>query len=128
MLTKPRTVCFCQPVASTISARVTPLARFIIAMTSAFLFVRSAADLAAAFLASLALFVGLAFFVLFAFFAGFAPLAFFGLVSGWLGFASAAGVFSASGVTFDMLGFSFAANCLAVVTLITPVPGTCKAI
>ena len=40
MLTKPRTVCFCQPVASMISARVAPLARFIIAITSAFLFVR----------------------------------------------------------------------------------------
>src|SRR5271155_1808662 len=40
MLTKPRTVCFCQPVASTISARVTPLARFIIAITSAFLLLR----------------------------------------------------------------------------------------
>src|ERR1035437_5667366 len=40
MLTKPRTVCFCQPVASTISAKVTPLARFIIAITSAFLLLR----------------------------------------------------------------------------------------
>jgi hypothetical protein len=29
-------------------------------------------------------------------------------------------------VTFDMLGFSFAAKCLAVVTLITPVRETCK--
>src|SRR5262249_11866694 len=37
MLTKPRTVCGCQPVASMISASVAPLARFIIAMTSAFL-------------------------------------------------------------------------------------------
>src|SRR5580704_9974301 len=41
MLTKPRTVCFCQPVASTISARVTPLVRFIIAITSAFLLLRA---------------------------------------------------------------------------------------
>ena len=40
-MTKPRIVCFCQPVAATISARVTPFARFIIAMTSAFLAVRS---------------------------------------------------------------------------------------
>jgi hypothetical protein len=78
VLTKPRTVCFCQPVASTISARVTPLARFIIAMTSAFLLLRSAAGLQADFLA------GLAFFVVFAFFAGFAPLvAFLGFASGW---------------------------------------------
>src|SRR5260370_41862659 len=37
MLTKPRTVCFCQPVAATISASVTPLARFIMAITVAFL-------------------------------------------------------------------------------------------
>jgi hypothetical protein len=36
VLTNPRTVCFCQPVVSTISASVTPLARFIIAITSAF--------------------------------------------------------------------------------------------
>ena len=34
-------MCFCQPVASTISASVTPLARFIIAITSAFLLLRS---------------------------------------------------------------------------------------
>jgi hypothetical protein len=32
MLTKPRILCFCQPVAFTISASVTPLARFIIAI------------------------------------------------------------------------------------------------
>ena len=37
MLTKPRTVCFCQPVAATISASVAPLARFIIAITASFL-------------------------------------------------------------------------------------------
>jgi len=36
-LTKPRTACFCQPVAAVISASVTPLARFIIAITAAFL-------------------------------------------------------------------------------------------
>jgi hypothetical protein len=72
MLTKPRTVCFCQPVASIISANVTPFARFIIAITSAFLLLRSAAGLAAfiavaffgsalaVFLALDALFFGLA--------------------------------------------------------------------
>ena len=41
MLTKPRTVCACQPVVSMISASVAPLARFIIAITSAFLLTRS---------------------------------------------------------------------------------------
>jgi hypothetical protein len=51
MLTKPRTVCGCQPVAFMISGRVAPLARFIIAMTSAFLLARSAFGFAAAFLA-----------------------------------------------------------------------------
>ena len=40
-LTKPRTVCGCQPVAVMISARVAPLARFNLAITSAFLLVRS---------------------------------------------------------------------------------------
>jgi hypothetical protein len=40
MLTKPRIVCFCQPVASVISARVAPLARSISASTSAFWLVR----------------------------------------------------------------------------------------
>ena len=43
MLTKPRTVCFYQPVVAMISASVAPLARFIIAMTSAFLLLRSLA-------------------------------------------------------------------------------------
>jgi hypothetical protein len=37
MLTQPRTVCACQPGAFMISARVAPLARFIIAISSAFL-------------------------------------------------------------------------------------------
>ena len=37
MLTKPRTVCFCQPVAATISARLTPLERFIMADNLSFL-------------------------------------------------------------------------------------------
>jgi hypothetical protein len=56
-----RTVCGCQPVAFMISASVTPLARFIIAITSAFLLVRSAFGLAAAFLARPTFFAGLAF-------------------------------------------------------------------
>ena len=43
MLTKPRTVCVCQPGAFMISARVAPLARFIIAISSACLLVRSPA-------------------------------------------------------------------------------------
>ena len=37
ILTKPRTVCACQPVVAMISASVAPLARFIMVMTSAFL-------------------------------------------------------------------------------------------
>src|SRR5258706_15162942 len=47
MLTKPRTVCACQPVASMISASVAPLARFIMARTSAFLLLRSSAPFCA---------------------------------------------------------------------------------
>src|SRR5437667_3121752 len=75
--TKPRTVCACQPVTFMISASVTPLARFIIAITSAFLLLRSVA-LPAGFLASF--FAGLAFF------AGFAPLVtFLRLAAGSLG-------------------------------------------
>ncbi len=74
MLTKPRTVCFCHPVAPIISASVTNFARFIIAMTSAFLLLRSASGLAAflAGLAGFAVFLGLGalFFGLVAFFAG----------------------------------------------------------
>src|SRR2546421_11584124 len=62
MLTKPRTVCFCQPVASIISASVAPLARFIIAITSAFLLLRSEAlspvGLPEPFFAALAFLVG----------------------------------------------------------------------
>src|SRR5260370_8493336 len=61
MLTKPRTVCGCQPVAFMISGSVAPFARFIIAITSAFLLVRSAFGLVAAFLARPAFFAGLAF-------------------------------------------------------------------
>src|SRR5579863_8671183 len=49
MLTKPRMVCGCQPVASMISASVVPLARFISAITSAFLLARSAVGLACFF-------------------------------------------------------------------------------
>src|SRR5215469_12799192 len=41
MLTKPRTVCACQFIAPMISFSVAPLERFIIAMTSAFLLLRS---------------------------------------------------------------------------------------
>src|SRR5438552_1049889 len=73
-LTKPRTVCACQPVASLIWASVTPLARFIIAITSAFLLLRSPC--------SRVFFAGtLPFFGALDFFADFAPLA------GFLGFA-----------------------------------------
>ena len=43
MLTNPRTVCFCHPVACIISASVAPLARLIIAITSAFLWLRGEA-------------------------------------------------------------------------------------
>src|ERR1700686_5254550 len=59
MLTKPRTVCFCQPVAFTISVSVAPLTRFIMATTSAFLLARSAAGFDC--LARGAFFAGLAF-------------------------------------------------------------------
>src|SRR5450759_3274720 len=63
-LTKPRTVCACQPVASLIWGSVTPLARFIIAITSAFLLRRASWSLpflaAAAFFAALAFFASLA--------------------------------------------------------------------
>src|SRR5258708_19489381 len=67
MLTKPRTVCACQLVTDMISASVAPLARFIIAMTSAFLLVASDFGLPAAF------FARGGFFPAFAFFAGFFP-------------------------------------------------------
>src|ERR1700730_12018269 len=52
MLTKPRTVCGCQLVAFMISASVVPFASFIMAITSAFLLVRSAFGLAVGFLAA----------------------------------------------------------------------------
>jgi hypothetical protein len=61
MLTKPRTVCACHLVAAMISANVAPLARFIRAMTSAFLLARSAFGLPAAFLTRAAFFAVLAF-------------------------------------------------------------------
>src|ERR1700693_363401 len=61
MLTKPLMVCGCQSLAFTISASVAPLARFIIAMTSAFLLARSTFGLPAAFLTRPAFFAGLAF-------------------------------------------------------------------
>src|SRR5580704_2815378 len=60
MLTKPRTVCACHSVAAMISASVAPLARFINAMTSAFLLARCAFGLPATFLAGPAFFAGLA--------------------------------------------------------------------
>jgi hypothetical protein len=61
MLTKPRTVCGCQPVAFMISGRVAPFARFLIAITSAFLLVRSAFGLPTTFLARPAFFAGFSF-------------------------------------------------------------------
>src|ERR1700676_3286558 len=63
MLTKPRTVCGCHLVAAMISASVAPLARFISAMTSAFLLARSAFNVVAGFLARLAFFADLDFLV-----------------------------------------------------------------
>ena len=60
MLTKPRIVCFCQPVAASISASVTPLARFISAITSAFLLLLSGAGFLAGAFAG---FFGLALFL-----------------------------------------------------------------
>jgi hypothetical protein len=51
ILTKPRTVCPCQPVVAMISASAAPLTRFSSALTWAFLFARSALDLPPAFFA-----------------------------------------------------------------------------
>src|SRR5579864_1801294 len=90
MLTKPRTVCGCQPVAFMISASVAPLARFIIAMTSAFLFVRSALGLVAAFLARAAFFGDL----------GFLP----GLRSGFT--AAGSGVAFTESIALSLIEFS----------------------
>ena len=56
---KPRTVCACHFVTAMISASVAPLARFISAITSAFLLARSAFGLPAAFLDRPAFFAGL---------------------------------------------------------------------
>jgi hypothetical protein len=55
MLTNPRTVCGCHPVAFMISGRVAPFARCIIPITSAFLLARSAFFAGLAFLADLLL-------------------------------------------------------------------------
>src|ERR1035438_3260037 len=67
MLTNPRTVCACHSVAAMISASVAPLARFIRAMTSAFLFARSVFGLLAGFFAPAGFLAGLAFLVRFVF-------------------------------------------------------------
>src|SRR5436190_17630126 len=75
MLTKPRTVCFCQPVVSMISASVAPLARFIIAITSAFLLLRSETLISSALWDT--------------FFAGLAFLAAFPALRGASGFGAA---------------------------------------
>src|SRR6202035_1840757 len=61
MLTKPRTVCGCQPVAFMISGRVAPFARFIMAMISVFLLAPSAFGFAGNFLDERAFFAGLVF-------------------------------------------------------------------
>src|SRR5579872_1806532 len=94
MLTKPRTVCACQPVRFMISSSVTPLGRFIRAMTSCFLFERS--PLSAGFLVAAVFFTALAFFAPFGSFTGFGAgsvLAAWGDFMGlgaafWTGFAS----------------------------------------
>src|ERR1700730_17444770 len=106
MLTKPRTVCGCQPVAFMISESVAPFARFIISMTSAFLFVRSAFGFPAAFLVRPAFFAGLAFLPALRPSLGFA--------------ASVAGLlmFSLS-IAFSLIEFLL--DRVAVVTVITPV-------
>ena len=71
MLTKPRTVCACQPVAFMISASVALFARFIMAMS----LLRSALGLAIVLLARPGFFAGLAFFAGLRFPFGFAVLA-----------------------------------------------------
>src|SRR5260370_551429 len=84
-------VCFCQCLAATISARVTPLARLIRAMTSAFLLLRSAAGLWPPFVVRWAADLWAALFVVLAFFIGWAVLViFFSLLTASLGGASAA--------------------------------------
>src|ERR1700682_6155425 len=70
MLTNPRTVCFCHPVTCIISASVTPFARFIMAMTSAFLLLRSEA--LPGFFGAAVFFPGLACLAGLPFLAGFA--------------------------------------------------------
>jgi hypothetical protein len=102
MLTKPRTVCACQPVAAIISASVAPLARFIIAMTSAFLFVPSDFGLATVFFTWGRLLCGLGFL------GGLAPS---------LGLRLVRGLADVLGIDCAHLLFSFDRS--AVVTLIT---------
>src|SRR5882757_9060303 len=104
MLTKPRTVCACQLVDFIISANVAPLARFIIAMTSAFLLVPSDFGLPAAF---------------------FAPLAFLAALRRTLGCASVTGLLMFS-ESIVLIVFSF--DRFAVVTFITRVGRNSKSI
>src|ERR1051326_5373785 len=107
MLTNPRTVCFCQPVASTISASVAPLARFIMAMTSAFLlFVPSAFGFPAAFLTRGAFFASLAFL------AGLLPP---------LGFAASGTGVAMFSESIAFIWFLLCRKLFAVVTFITRV-------
>src|SRR5689334_20288248 len=75
MLTKPRTVCFCQPVVAMISVSVAPLGRRMRAMTSDFLLVRATAASSAAFLAAFA--TCLPFFGLFVVLPGWAAFVLF---------------------------------------------------
>src|SRR5207249_3343947 len=92
MLTNPRTVCFCQPVAAIISASVAPRGRRIMAMTSAFLLLRSPAGWLVAFWAAFAD-AFLAFFRAFVALGRGAALGdFFGLLCGWFGCVAATGV------------------------------------
>ena len=99
----------CQPVAATISANVAPLARFINETTSAFLLLRSAFGLSAAFLGCRAFFAGLVF-----------------LAAVRLPFACGAlvfGVFSVS-IVFGLIGVLL--DRVAVVTSITQVRRNCN--
>ena len=82
MLTKPRTVCGCHLVMDMISASVAPLARFIMVITSAFLWVPSVFGFADGFLARRAFFAALAVFPAFR-----APLGFAASVAGLLMFS-----------------------------------------
>jgi hypothetical protein len=104
MLTKPRTMCGCQPTSVHDLGKRRALRALHMAITSAFLLVRSPLGLAATFLARLAFFAGLAFLA-----ALRAPLGF--AVSG-------AGLLSLS-ITFSLIEFLL--DRVAVVTWITPV-------